>query len=82
MTIHELANILSKMYEEGEERKEKSVMIHLFGIKYAEIMKKNGYTPKEIIKNTKLSNGSAIPESYQVEINKGINLAKYVMEKV
>ena len=82
MSINELASILSKMYEDGEKRKEKSVMMHLFGIKYAQIIKKYGYFPKEIIKNTKLSNGNAIPESYQVEIQKGMNLAKYVVEKV
>ena len=81
MSIDELASILSKMYEDGKIRKETSVMMHLFGIRYAPIIKQCGYSPKEIIKNTKLTAGNTIPESYQVEIHKGINLAKYVVEK-
>lgn len=47
-------------------------MIHLFGIKYADDIRKNRYTPREILKYANM------PESYQVEINKGIKLAKYV----
>lgn len=48
-------------------------MIHLFGIKYGQIIRNNRYTPKEILKYVEM------PESYQVEINKGIKLAKYVI---
>ena len=53
-------------------RREQTTLVHLFGIKYAEIIKLNGYIPKDILKYAEM------PESYQVEINKGIKLAKYV----
>lgn len=72
MTELELANELKRMYEAGAQRKEQTTMIHLFGIKYAEIIRINGYIPKGILKYAEM------PESYQVEINKGIKLAKYV----
>lgn len=72
MTIMELANELKKMYEEGIPTKEQTTMIHLFGIKYADDIRKNGYVPREILKFADM------PESYQVEINKGIKLSKYV----
>ena len=75
MTIIELANVLKNMYEKGIATKEQTTMIHLFGIKYADEIRKNGYIPRDILKY------SDIPESYQVEINKGIKLAKYVEVK-
>lgn len=71
MTILELGNTLRSMYENAPYR-EQSTMIHLFAIKYAKEIRGNGYTPKEILKVAQM------PESYQVEINKGIKLAKYV----
>lgn len=72
MTEVELSNELKRMYEIGIHKKEQTTMIHLFGIKYADIIRKNGYTPKNILKYAEM------PESYQVEINKGIKLSKYV----
>ncbi|MDU1349276.1 DNA ligase [uncultured Clostridium sp.] len=72
MTIMELANELKKMYEEGIPTKEQATMVHLFGIKYADDIRKNGYAPREILKFADM------PESYQAEINKGIKLSKYV----
>lgn len=71
MTVLELGNTLRLMYENAPYR-EQSTMIHLFAIKYAKEIRGNGYTPKEILKIAQM------PESYQVEINKGIKLAKYV----
>ena len=50
-------------------------MIHLFGVKYAYEIRKNKYTPKEILKSVNMQ------ESYQSEINKGIKLSKYVVAK-
>lgn len=47
-------------------------MIHLFGIKFSNEIRNNNYSIKEILKL------AGMTESYQVEINKGINLAKYV----
>jgi len=55
--------------------KEKALMVHLFGIKYADVIKTSGYNLKEILKL------AGIKESYCVEINKGINLSKYVEVK-
>ena len=74
MTVIELGEILKDMYDDAR-RGEKVVMIHLFAIKYADEIRKNKYTPKEILKNANMQ------ESYQVEINKGIKLSKYVVVK-
>ena len=49
--------------------------IHLFGIRYAKIIQQNGYSVAEIIQNANLAS------SYVSEVSKGINLAKYVIEK-
>lgn len=75
MTETELAKELKKMYEKGIPAKEKTIMIHLFGIMYADVIKNNGFTPKNILKYADM------PESYNVEINYGIKLAKYVVVK-
>ena len=72
MTEVELSKELKRMYEKGIATKEQTTMIHLFGIKYARIIRENKYVPKNILKYADMS------ESYQVEINKGIKLAKYV----
>lgn len=74
MTLNELGNILKSMYDNAP-RREQSVMIHLFGIQYANEIRENDYTPKDILKS------AGMPESYQAEINKGIKLSKYVVAK-
>lgn len=74
MTINELASELQAMYKNAE-RGTKASMIHLFGIKFSNEIRNNNYSIKEILKL------AGMPESYQVEINKGINLAKYVEVK-
>ena len=43
---------------------------------------KNKYTSAEIIKNTRLRNGSTVKEAYATEISKGVKLGKYVVEKI
>jgi 5-methylcytosine-specific restriction protein B len=75
-----LAQDLSKMYDNAPDG-DKVAMIHLFGIRYAKEINENSITATAIIENTKLSNGESIPSSYVTEINKGIRLAKYVIEK-
>ena len=50
-------------------------MIHLFGIKYGNIIRENNYSFKDIIKNANVS------ETYVTELTKGANLAKYVKER-
>jgi len=80
MTIVELAKKLSEMYENAPEG-DKVSMIHLFSVRYSNEIIKNNYVAREIIENTELKNGSKMDTSYQTEINKGINLSKYVIDK-
>ena len=80
MNLMTLSRELSKMYDNADEG-EKVAMIHLFGIKNSEFIMKNKYTPSEIIKNTKLKDGTTMKKSYATEISKGVKLAKYVVEK-
>lgn len=75
MTEVELVKELRRMYEKGVSTKEQTTMIHLFGIKYADEIRKNKYIPRNILKYAEMAG------SYQVEINKGIKLAKYVEVK-
>jgi hypothetical protein len=56
-------------------------MIHLFGIRYADIIKQSKISATKIIESTKLKNGKKMSETYPTEINKGVRLAKYVKEK-
>jgi 5-methylcytosine-specific restriction protein B len=83
MPIAELARILSEMYENAPDG-DKVAMIHLFGIRYSNEIAENGrvsYVSKEIIKNTRLRDGSSMHESYDREIFKGIKLARYVIDR-
>jgi hypothetical protein len=80
MTIIELGEILSGMYENALHGNHVA-MIHLFGIRYSSEIKKHNYAPKDIIENTKLKNGLSMNESYQTEIQKGVKLAEYVIDK-
>lgn len=70
-TIEELANILSQMYEEAEN---KTTAIHMFGLKYAEAISNSGITAGKIVK------ASIIPDSYHVEVGKGISIYKSIKE--
>ena len=47
-------------------------MIHLFGIIYADEIKTAGVTPAAIIK------AAGMQPSYATEVNKGMNLSKYL----
>ena len=70
MTLNELGVKLREMYE--TKGANKATMIHLFGIVYGAEMEKAGIKPIEVIKAAQMY------ESYATEINKGINLARYV----
>lgn len=70
----ELGNKLKNMYENASYG-ESVLMIHVFGIKYAQEIKRNGFTPRDVIK------ASGLNESYVTELNKGMNLAKYAIIK-
>lgn len=71
-SIEKLGKILEDMYSNAL-KKEKVTMIHLFGIKYAEDIRKVGI--KEVIDQ------AGIHSTYRTELNKGVNLAKYVTPK-
>ncbi len=74
MTLNELGNELSEMYYDAP-KGAAVAMIHLFGIKYADDIKKSEYSKKDIIKQ------SGISASYLTELMKGIKLADYVTPK-
>jgi len=74
MELKKLGEILEKMYDEAK-KGEKVTMIHLFGIKFADLISENGYKPLEVVK------AAGINASYATEVNKGMNLAKYVKVK-
>jgi 5-methylcytosine-specific restriction protein B len=68
------------MYEDAPEG-QKVTMVHLFSIRYAKIISENHYVANDILKYTELRNGEKISKKYFSEINKGLNIAKYVIEK-
>ena len=53
----------------------KTTMIHLFGVIYADEIKKSGIKPIDILRSANMQ------ESYQTEINKGMRLSQYVQLK-
>lgn len=71
MNVNELSEKLREMYR-GASQGDAVFMVHLFGIKYANEIRESGASPKEIVLAAGMS------ESYGVEVNKGINLAKFV----
>lgn len=71
-TAEQLGGILKDMYENAP-RKEMVTSIHLFGIRYADEIKMVGI--KSVV------DASGILPSFGTEINKGIKLASYVIEK-
>ena len=70
MTSLDLGLKLNAMY--SQKNVNKVAMIHLFGIIYGEIMRSENIKPIEVLKAARMK------ESYVTEINKGINLSKYV----
>ena len=74
MTINELGTKLDEMYH-GAPKGAAVAMIHLFGIKYAEEIKKSKFNKKQIAKAAK------VPESFATEISKGVKLSEFVIVK-
>jgi len=64
-TLEELGQILSDMYNNAEN---KTTAIHMFGIKYGEIIKKNNYTAVSLIAAANMQ------DSYHVEVSKGVRI--------
>lgn len=73
MNSQKLKSRLKEMYLSANIG-EKSMMIRLFGIIYAEEIKVEGVTPKELASSIENDN-------YHAEISKGMKLAKYVTLK-
>ena len=71
MTEYELGQELRNMYDKAP-RGAQVVFIHLFGIRYASDITDGRLDKKQILR------AAGLPESYQTEISKGMNLAKYV----
>ena len=74
MTIKQLGKILKEMYENAPNNY-KVANIHLFGIKYSDVIRKNYYSVTEIVRE------SGINLSYATEVSKGIKLSNYVIPK-
>lgn len=74
MTLNELGTKLSEMYN-NTPKGDAVAMIHLFGIKYANEIKKGEFSKRDIIKQ------SGISSSYLTELTKGVKLADYVILK-
>jgi len=74
MTKEALSLILKDMYENAP-RGDRTTMIRLFGIKYADELTSCPSPMKEIAEL------SSVGESYHAEISKGISLSKYVKLK-
>lgn len=73
MNLEVLGKKLNDMYSNAPNG-DSVVMIHLFGIRYANEILKMKLSKKDIAIAAK------IPISYATEISKGIKLAKYVKE--
>ncbi|MBP8850452.1 MAG: hypothetical protein KBG80_07840 [Breznakibacter sp.] len=74
MTDLALGLILKEMYDNAP-KNEQVANIHLFGIKYADDIKREGFKATEIIRT------SGLQKSYSVELSKGMKLSKYVKLK-
>ena len=72
MTPRELADILSEMHRSAAYGK-KSVVVHLFGIRYADEIRDCGATAADIVGLSSLRN-----TTLATEVSKGTKLAKYV----
>jgi hypothetical protein len=77
MPIEELANILVQMCDNAEQDREKSVMPHLFGIRY---VKEIGNCHAEIVTEANRLD-ERVKTSYATEVYKGVRLARYVIER-
>lgn len=74
MNLEELSLKLKEMYEEAP-KNEQVVNIHLFGIEFGELIKRNNYRVSQIIELAEMK------KSYAVELSKGIKLSKFVKLK-
>ena len=78
MELEKLARILAQMYGDAED--DSSTMVRLFGIRYAHEIR-GKHTPRHIIQYAKEHLGLQITDTYDSEINKGVTLSRYVIDK-
>ncbi len=71
MTKRQLAKELRDSYDKAK-RNEATLAVHLFGIKYAHIIREEGFTSKEIVEEAGMDKG------YAAELSKGMKLSAYV----
>lgn len=71
-SLSELGDILSRMYN-NPDVSNKTTAIHMFGLKYGQIIKKNNYTA------TSLVEAAGINPSYHAEISKGIRIYESIL---
>ena len=69
--FEKLAAILGLSYREAKD-KEAVTMIHVFGIRYAEDIRRCGSSVAKLVRH------SSIPDSYVAEVHKGMRLSKFV----
>ena len=74
MTENQLGRILKEMYDNAPDGYQVA-NIHLFGIKYANVILENNYKATDIIRS------SGLNKSYATEVSKGIKLSRYVIAK-
>ncbi|WP_217513094.1 HTH-like domain-containing protein [Vibrio metschnikovii] len=70
-SIRDFAEVLRAMYQDAP-RGEQVLMIHLFGIKFGEIIRIKNISISTLVTEARMST------NYVTELNKGIGLAKYV----
>lgn len=73
-TQEALGGILRRMYDAAPAG-EQVANIHFFGIKYASAIRDAELNPREVVA------AAGINESYATEVNKGMNLSKYVLPR-
>ena len=74
MTREELSAILSRMYDEAPRGKQ-VLAIHLFGIRHARDIAAAGASARAVVM------GSTLANSYDTEVQKGMNLSRHVVER-
>ena len=71
----ELGDILKDMYAEGNAEHSQASNVHLFGLKYGQIIRANKLSTRAIVKR------SGISDNYAIEVNKGIKLSELIAQK-
>ena len=72
LSIEDLGTILKLMYNDAIGGKVSA--IHMFGLKYGEVIENNNYSTAEIIRI------AGISDSYNVEVSKGISIYKVIKD--